>query len=213
MELKKRNLPVSGSKPQLIDRLKPFVDQIQPPSRAQSPAVRSAAASPASGAVSAAGVSVGGAAGAVVTATAVPSSAVTTVSGDRGGGGAGRGRLSGWVRESLLGVAPALVVEDKGLLAIGHAIIRDLMDKDLVFELRDHFCGKDCSIAPLCSSKDGTPVCRLCGRYLAILGRPIRVTVPSVTVAPTALVGSLIRSSNLPHSLQRRVHHSDGISL
>ena len=37
------------------------------------------------------------------------------------------------------------------------------------------------------------------------LGRPIRVTVPSVTVAPTALVGSLIRSSNLPHSLQRGV--------
>ena len=52
----------------------------------------------------------------------------------------------------------------------------------------------------------GTPVCRLCGRYLAILGRPIRVTVPAVTVAPTALVGSLIRSSNLPHSLQRGVH-------
>ena len=50
-----------------------------------------------------------------------------------------------------------------------------------------------------------TPVCRLCGRYLAILGRPIRVTVPAVTVAPTALVGSLIRSSNLPHSLQRGV--------
>ena len=46
---------------------------------------------------------------------------------------------------------------------------------------------------------------RLCGRYLAILGRPIRVTVPAVTVAPTALVGSLIRSSNLPHSLQRGV--------
>ena len=52
----------------------------------------------------------------------------------------------------------------------------------------------------------GTPVCRLCGRYLAILGRPIRVTVAAVTVAPTALVGSLIRSSNLPHSLQRGVH-------
>ena len=52
----------------------------------------------------------------------------------------------------------------------------------------------------------GTPVCRLCGRYLAILGRPIRITVPSVTVAPTVLVGSLIRSSNLPHSLQRGVH-------
>ena len=52
----------------------------------------------------------------------------------------------------------------------------------------------------------GTPVCRLCGRYLALLGRPIRVTVPAVTVAPTALVGSLIRSSNLPHSLQRGVH-------
>ena len=51
-----------------------------------------------------------------------------------------------------------------------------------------------------------TPVCRLCGRYLALLGRPIRVTVPAVTVAPTALVGSLIRSSNLPHSLQRGVH-------
>ena len=50
-----------------------------------------------------------------------------------------------------------------------------------------------------------TPVCRLCGRYLTILGRPIRVTVPAVTVAPTALVGSLIRSSNLPHSLQRGV--------
>ena len=50
-----------------------------------------------------------------------------------------------------------------------------------------------------------TPVCRLCGRYLAILGRPIRITVPSVTVAPTALVGSLIRLSNLPHSLQRGV--------
>ena len=50
-----------------------------------------------------------------------------------------------------------------------------------------------------------TPVCRLCGRYLAVLGRPIRITVPSVTVAPTALVGSLIRSSNLPHSLQRGV--------
>ena len=31
-----------------------------------------------------------------------------------------------------------------------------------------------------------TPVCRLCGRYLAILGRLIRVTVPAVTVAPTA---------------------------
>ena len=51
----------------------------------------------------------------------------------------------------------------------------------------------------------GTPVCRLCGRYLVILGRPIRFTVPAVTVAPTALVGSLIRSSNLPHSLQRGV--------
>ena len=38
----------------------------------------------------------------------------------------------------------------------------------------------------------GTPVCRLCGRYLAILGRPIRITVPSITVAPAALVGSLI---------------------
>ena len=50
-----------------------------------------------------------------------------------------------------------------------------------------------------------TPVCRLCGRYLAILGKPIRITVPSVTVAPTALVGSLIRSSNLPHSVQRGV--------
>ena len=50
-----------------------------------------------------------------------------------------------------------------------------------------------------------TPVCRLCGRYLAILGRPIRVTVPAVTRPPTALVGSLIRSSNLPHSLQRGV--------
>ena len=50
-----------------------------------------------------------------------------------------------------------------------------------------------------------TPVCRLCGRYLAILGRPIRITVPSVTVAPTVLVGSLIRSPNLPHSLQRDV--------
>ena len=50
-----------------------------------------------------------------------------------------------------------------------------------------------------------TPVCRLCGRYLAILGRPIRATVAAVTVAPTALVGSLIRSSNLPHSLQRGV--------
>ena len=51
----------------------------------------------------------------------------------------------------------------------------------------------------------GTPVCGLYGRYLAILGRPIRVTVPAVTVAPTALVGSLIGSSNLPHSLQRGV--------
>ena len=51
----------------------------------------------------------------------------------------------------------------------------------------------------------GTPVCRLCGRYLALLGRSIRVTVPAVTVAPTAMVGSLIRSSNLPHSLQRGV--------
>ena len=50
-----------------------------------------------------------------------------------------------------------------------------------------------------------TPVCRLCGRYLAPLGRRIRVTVPAVTVAPTALLGSLIRSSNLPHSLQRGV--------
>ena len=50
-----------------------------------------------------------------------------------------------------------------------------------------------------------TPVCRLCGRYLAILGRPIRITVPAVTVAPTALVGSLIGASNLPHSLQRGV--------
>ena len=50
-----------------------------------------------------------------------------------------------------------------------------------------------------------TPVCRLCGRCLAILGRSIRITVPAVTVAPTALVGSLIRSSNLPHSLQRGV--------
>ena len=29
-----------------------------------------------------------------------------------------------------------------------------------------------------------TPVCRLCGRYLAILGRPIRITVPSVTSRP-----------------------------
>ena len=53
-----------------------------------------------------------------------------------------------------------------------------------------------------------TPVCRLCGRYLAILGKPIRITVPAVTVAPTALVGSLIRSSNLPHSLQRGVPHN-----
>ena len=52
----------------------------------------------------------------------------------------------------------------------------------------------------------GTPVCRLCGRYLAILGRPIKIIVPAVTVAPTVLVGSLIRSSNLPHSLQRGVH-------
>ena len=52
----------------------------------------------------------------------------------------------------------------------------------------------------------GTPVCRLCGRYLAILSRPIKITVPSVTVVPTAMVGSLIRSSNLPHSLQRGVH-------
>ena len=43
------------------------------------------------------------------------------------------------------------------------------------------------------------------GRYLAILGRAIRITIPSVTVAPTALVDSLIRSSNLPHSLQRGV--------
>ena len=51
-----------------------------------------------------------------------------------------------------------------------------------------------------------TPVCTLCGRYLTLLGRPIRVTVPAVTVAPTALVGSLIRSSNLPRSLQRGVH-------
>ena len=51
----------------------------------------------------------------------------------------------------------------------------------------------------------GTPVCRLCGRYLAILGRPISITVLAVTVAPTALVGSLIMSSNLPHSLQRGV--------
>ena len=49
------------------------------------------------------------------------------------------------------------------------------------------------------------PVCRLCGSYLAILGRPIRITVHAVTVAPTALVGSLIRSSNLPHSLQRSI--------
>ena len=56
-------------------------------------------------------------------------------------------------------------------------------------------------------SADGcTPVCRLCGRYLALLGRPIRITIPAVTVAPTALVGSLIRLSNLPHSLQRGVH-------
>ena len=55
-----------------------------------------------------------------------------------------------------------------------------------------------------------TPVCRLCGRYLAILGRPIRVTVPAVTVAPTALVGSLIWSPNLPHSLQRGVHGVEG---
>ena len=50
-----------------------------------------------------------------------------------------------------------------------------------------------------------TPVCRLCGRCLAIPGSPIRITVPAVTIAPTALVGSLIRSSNLPHSLQRGV--------
>lgn len=28
VELKKRNLPVSGSKPQLIERLKPFFDEI-----------------------------------------------------------------------------------------------------------------------------------------------------------------------------------------
>ena len=47
-----------------------------------------------------------------------------------------------------------------------------------------------------------TPVCRLYGRYLAILGRPIRITVPAGTVAPMALVGSLISLSNLPHSLQ-----------
>ena len=51
-----------------------------------------------------------------------------------------------------------------------------------------------------------TPVCRLCGRYLAILGKLIMITVPAVTVAPTALVGSLIRSSNLLHSLQSGVH-------
>ena len=57
-----------------------------------------------------------------------------------------------------------------------------------------------------CTIVQCTPVCRLCGRYLAILDRPIRVTVPAVTVAPTALVGSLIRSSNLPHSLQRGEH-------
>ena len=56
----------------------------------------------------------------------------------------------------------------------------------------------------------GTPVCRLCGRYLAILGRPIRVTVPAMAVTPTALVGSLIRSSNLPHSLQRGVLRRQG---
>ena len=54
--------------------------------------------------------------------------------------------------------------------------------------------------------KSGTPVCRLCGRYLVIPGRPIRIRVPAVTRPPTALVGSLIRSSNLPHSLQRGVH-------
>ena len=42
---------------------------------------------------------------------------------------------------------------------------------------------------------------------------PIRVTVPAVTVAPTALVGSLIRSSNLPHSLQRGVHAYIWVSL
>ena len=24
----------------------------------------------------------------------------------------------------------------------------------------------------------GTPVCRLCGRYLALLGKPIRITLP-----------------------------------
>ena len=33
-----------------------------------------------------------------------------------------------------------------------------------------------------------------------------KITVPAVTVTPTTLVGSLIRSSNLPHSLQRGVH-------
>ena len=33
---------------------------------------------------------------------------------------------------------------------------------------------------------------RLQTRYLAILGRPIRITVAAVTVAPTALVVSLI---------------------
>ena len=59
----------------------------------------------------------------------------------------------------------------------------------------------------------GTPVCRLCGRYLTLLGRPIRVTVPAVTVAPTALVGSLIRSSNLPHSLQRGVPTDADLSI
>ena len=50
-----------------------------------------------------------------------------------------------------------------------------------------------------------TPVCRLCGRYLALLGRPIRVTVPAVTVAPTALVGSLI-SRPTYHTVCRGVY-------
>ena len=44
-----------------------------------------------------------------------------------------------------------------------------------------------------------------CGRYLVLLAKPIRVIRPAVTATPMAPLGSPIRSSNLPRSLQRGV--------
>ena len=48
-ELKRRNLPVSGSKPQLIERLKPFLsDQIQQPATPATPLQADGSLGPAS---------------------------------------------------------------------------------------------------------------------------------------------------------------------